>query len=847
MTSSNATSLQLSTKATGDGRRIVPDGIQTVAVIGNYLPRRCGIATFTTDLCDSLASQFPHLGCVAIPVNDTPEGYEYPPRVRFELQEDEPDSYRSAAEFLNLNGTDIVCLQHEFGIFGGPAGSHVLALLRDLRMPVVTTLHTVPHRPDPLYRRVLAEVVELSDRVTVMSRRGRKFLRGIYGVPEGKIDLIPHGTPDVPFAESDPFKDQFGIEGNFVLLTFGLLSPNKGIEYVIEALPSIVERHPNVVYLVLGATHPHVQRADGESYRAFLQRLARSLGVQDHVVFHDRFARSKELLRFIGAADVYVTPYLERDQIVSGALAYTVAAGKAVVSTPYWYARELLADGRGVLVPFRDPGAIAEAIQRLIEREPEREAMRERAYRYGRSMIWAAAARRYMETMERALEGRAHRPRPLVPAQSASGSPGELLPASGDRKELLAASGDLRELPPASGHGRELPPAWAGQRELPPTNLGHLARLTDSTGLIQHAVFDVPNYQEGYTTDDNARALIVAVLLEEFGRSEEAPVFEPGSRYLAFLWYAFHHGTRRFRNVLAFDRSWREEIGSEDSHGRALWALGVVLGRSRHPGRRGVAARLIDQALAAVPTFKWLRPAAFTLLGLDDYLKRFPGDRRARYTLRLLAERLVEAYRGCRGDDWRWFEDRLTYANAKLPHALLVAGARLCEEDMTQAGLEALDWLTDVQRGEAGQFVPIGTHGFYRRGGGRARFDQQPLEAQATVSACLAAHRVTREERWRTEAWRAFEWFLGRNDLGLPLYDPSTGGCQDGLHPDRVNQNQGAESTLAFLQSLLELRRLEEIGWAGEAAPAARRDVTARRPRGRKKRKRKVPRGAGVA
>jgi glycosyltransferase involved in cell wall biosynthesis len=747
--------------------------IRRIAVIGNYLPRRCGIATFTTDLCESLVAADPALSCFAIPVNDTPEGYPYPPRVRFEIEQNELSSYQRAADFLNINNVDLVCLQHEYGIFGGPAGSHILALLRELRMAVVTTLHTVLREPDEHQRHVMLELAERSDRLVVMSNRAVEFLREIYGVPEEKIDVIPHGIPDVPFVDPNFYKDQFGLQGKIVALTFGLLSPNKGIEYVIQALPEVLERFPNVVYVVLGATHPHVRLREGESYRLSLERLARACGVAGHVIFHNRFVSLEELVEFIGAADIYITPYLNPAQIVSGTLAYTVGAGKAVISTPYWYAEELLADGRGVLVPFRDSHALAAAMIRLLEDEAGRHAMRKRAYLAGREMIWPRVAERYLECFQRAREQRSYRPRPAFQAITLSQRSGEL----------------------------------------PEIKTDHLRALTDDTGLLQHAVFTVPNYSNGYTTDDNARALEAAVLLEESGAR---PL--PGERYLAFLWYAFNAERGRFHNELSYERRWLDEVGSEDCHGRALSALGLVLGRSRNAGLRGLAGRLFDMALPAVVNFRSPRACAFCLIGIHHYLRRFPGDRAAQNARETLAARLMELWKSYSAPDWPWFEPILAYSNASLPHGLLLAGEDMGRPDMVRTALEALSWLTEVQRAGGNHFVPIGSNGFYPRGGTRARFDQQPVEAQVTVSACLAAWRVTGDERWKEEAQRAFEWFLGRNDLGLPLYDPATGGCRDGLHPDRVNQNEGAESTLAFLLSLLEMREAFAVIDAGSHA-----------------------------
>lgn len=742
-------------------------------LVGNHVPRQCGIATFTTDLCDALGRELRDAECTVLPVNDIPGGYSYPNRVRFELSQDDISSYRAAADFLNISNVDVVCLQHEYGIFGGVAGSHILALLRELRMPLVTTLHTVLDKPDEHQRAVLEEIASLSDRLVVMTNRGAEFLRDIYNVPESKIDIIPHGIPDVPFVDPSFYKDQFGLEGKKVLLTFGLLSPNKGIEYVIEALPSVVARHPDVVYIVVGATHPNVQRHDGESYRLSLHRLARNLGVDRHVSFHGRFVSLEELTQFLGAADVYVTPYLNPAQIVSGTLAYAVGCGKAVVSTPYWHAEELLADGRGVLVPFRDSKQLAARLIELFDDDLLRQSMRKRAYLYARDMTWSSVARAYARTFAAAREQRMRTPRTAFVATMLADRPAEV----------------------------------------PDLNVEHLVRLTDPTGILQHATFSVPNYSEGYTTDDNARAVRLAVLAGKSGK----PV-PPVERYLAFLWHAYNPEAGRFRNFLRYDRHWEERIGSEDCHGRALWALGMLIGRSEDPGLRGLASRLFDQAVPATVAFSSPRAWASTLLGCHEYLKRFSGDRAVRSVRDALVSQLARLFRENHSQDWMWFEDIVSYANALLPHAMLVSGADLNRDDLVEIGLKTLRWLVEIQTSEDDCFSPIGSNGFYRRGGVRARFDQQPIEAGEMVSACLAASRLTKDAHWQRAAQRAFEWFLGRNDLKLSLYDSRTGGCRDGLHSDRVNQNEGAESTLAFLTALIEMTQSAHI-----SDPAGRR------------------------
>ena len=750
-------------------REATGGSIKRVAFVGDYLPRQCGIATFTTDLCEAIAAGHPEASCIALPVNDIEGGYAYPPRVRFELTEKDIRSYSRAADFLNINNVDLVCLQHEFGIYGGRAGSHLLALLHELRMPIVTTFHTILRDPDPDQQRVLKEVAALSGRLVVMSERGREFLQKIYGVQPEKIDFIPHGIPDVPFVDPSFHKDLFGVEGKTVLLSFGLLSASKGFETVIAALPAILTRHPNVVYIILGATHPQVVRNEGETYRLSLQWLAHEKGVEGQVIFYNRFVSLEELVEFIGAADIYITPYLNEAQITSGTLAYTLGAGKAVISTPYWYAEEMLAEGRGVLVPFHDPATLAEQVIDLLDNEPKRHAMRKRAYLFGRAMVWPQVARNYMESFERARAEHRHFTPPGFAVKPLDKRPGEL----------------------------------------PPLKLDHLHLMTDDTGMLQHASFTIPNYREGYSIDDNARALIVSTYLEELGSGE---AFELASRYLAFIGYAFNTETGRFRNFMDFQRNWLEKSGSDDSHGRTLWALGTVLGRSNTPALQSMAGWVFEQALPVILKTTSPRAWAFALIGIHEYLRRFEGDRGANQVRDELAGRLLTLYENSRSDEWCWYEAGLTYCNAVLPQALLMCGQWIPDNAMTEAGLESLHWLADLQRADAagGHFVPIGSNGFYQRGSERARFDQQPVEAQTMASACLEAYRSTGDESWRKEARRAFEWFLGRNDLNLPVYDPTTGGCRDGLHPDRPNENQGAESTLAFLQTLLELRLAEE-------------------------------------
>jgi len=742
--------------------------IRKIAFLGDYLPRKCGIATFTHDLRKAMAEQYPETESFVVPVNDLAEGYEYPAEVRFEFNEIDLDSYRRTADYLNFSNADVVCLQHEYGIYGGPSGSFILALLRDLRIPVVTTLHTILQNPSADQRRVLQELSLLSARLVVMSERGSKMLREIYGVPGEKIDLIAHGILDMPFVDSNFYKDQFGVEGKQVLLTFGLLSPNKGIENVLRALPEVVKKCPNLVYIILGATHPTLVREQGEAYRLTLERLAKDLGIKRHVSFYNRFVDQEELKVFLGVADLYITPYLNAAQATSGTLAYAFGCGKAVISTPYWHAEELLADGRGVLVPFGDSPAMTQAILGLLEDDNRRHAMRKRAYLLGREMIWSKTAERYMASFECARRN----------------------PTSPSIRRLGMRTLDEERL------------------ELPGLRLDHLQRMSDSTGIYQHAIYSLPDFHHGYCIDDNARALIATVQMEVL-ELEGPELYRLSEIYASFMQFAFNPDSRRFRNFMGYDRRWLETEGSEDSQGRTLWALGTCAGRSKHRHLQVWAAQMFERALPSVLEAKSPRTWAYSLLGIYEYFRRLSGDRIAAQARDMLTERLIDIFDRTATDEWPWFEGSLSYANALLSHVLILSGRWADHAKAFDIGLRSLRWLVSVQKAPQGHFRPIGSEGFYVRGGRRADFDQQPIEAHTTISACLEAYRSTNDETWHDEARIAFEWFLGRNDLGLSLYDSTTGGCCDGLHVDRVNQNQGAESTLAYLIALGEMELLE--------------------------------------
>ncbi|HBA85209.1 MAG TPA: glycosyl transferase family 1 [Verrucomicrobia bacterium] len=751
-----------------DEVKTTSQSINNIAFLGNYLPRHCGIATFTTDLCEAISSVKLDSTCFAVAMNDRPEGYTYPQRVRFEIEANRREQYELAADYINLSQADVVCLQHEYGIYGGKAGHYLLPLLRQLRAPLVTTLHTVLADPEPEQRRVLSELVAISDRLIVMSPRAEEYLKTIYQAPESKIRMIHHGIPDLPFIDPNFYKDLFGAEGRKLLLTFGLLAPNKGIEYVIDALPRIVAQYPETLYIILGATHPHVRRDQGEQYRMFLQQRVRELGLDQHVRFHNRFVEMKELCEYLGAADLYITPYLGENQIVSGTLAYSMGSGKAVVSTPYWYAVDMLAEDRGRVVPFRNSESISEIILDLLKNEADRHAMRKRAYQLGRSMIWSEVARRYLDVFEEVKLDRSQSPRPI----------GRL--SKRTRWEVL-----------------------------PELNPNHLLLLTDSVGIIQHASFNIPNPHHGYSTDDQGRALVVAVKASRMF-ADIANWNALASRYMAYLLYAFDSDSGRFGNILSYRREWDKPVSTEDTHAQAIWGLAHVVAYSLNEGHRAMSMQLLDQAIPSTTALDSPRAIAFSILAIQTYLQKYSGASRFRHERQELAHKLMDQFRANSGPDWPWPENSLTYGNARISQALIEAGQWLPDQEMLEAGLKALDWLDKLQISERGHFLPIGTEGWYTRNGVKARFDQQPIEAFTMIDACMTAYRTTRDERWLASAHRAFDWFLGRNDLQAPLYDDSTGGCYDGLHPDRVNQNQGAESTVVWLLSLLLMYEIQD-------------------------------------
>jgi glycosyltransferase involved in cell wall biosynthesis len=728
-----------------------------IALIGNSLPRRCGLATFTSDCHDALKKRFPEMRIDYYAMDDGADGIAYPPGIHTIAQND-PIAYSAAARDIEASGAEAIWLQHEFGIFGGPAGGHVLRLLERTTVPVLTMLHTVLETFEPEQERVFRAVVERSSQVVVMAKKAREILLERYGVDNAKVNIIPHGVPDRPYVEPDSMKAAFGLEGRKALLTFGLLAPDKGIDHMIRAMPAIVERHPDASYIVLGATHPNLVRQEGDKLRESLVALAEELGVADNVRFIDRFVDLPELLDRLQATDIYVTPYMNPLQVTSGTLSYAVAMGKPVVSTPYIHATEILADDHGVLVPFSDSNALAEAVGGLLDDDVARSRHAALAYERGRGMIWNECARK----------------------------------AGG----LLARARDSRIAQFPIRHDFAL---------LAP-DISAVARMSDGTGMMQHGIFSVPDRNHGYCLDDNARALLLMSQAEDIN-----PVIRDRwtATYAAFVQHAWNPDAGRFRNFMRYDRSWCEEIGSEDSFGRAVWALGVTARDATQQQYRDWAGHLLDQCLPHAGELGSPRARAFVMLGCAALIE-VRGNKvpLARELLEQSGFQLLALLHEARRPDWAWFEAMLAYDNARLPEALLRAGAILQDRAFIECGLATLDWIVTQQTAPDGHFRAVGSESFGRTYAQPLPFDQQPLEAQGTIEACEAALAVDPALRWHDRAEAAYRWFLGQNDLDQPLATVQDGGCFDGLMPHGVNRNQGAESILALQLASCAMKRV---------------------------------------
>ncbi len=729
-----------------------------LAYIGTYPPRVCGIGTFTMNLYESMvtntdSSEDPVDGFI-VAINDNEQSYNYPEEVKLIIRQEYQRDYLEAAKYINLSGADVCILEHEFGIFGGQNGIYILPLLYRLEIPLVVTLHTIVKKPSYNEKAVMQEICKMANKIIVMSHKAIEFLIDIYDVEEEKIVFIEHGVPDIQYSQEQT-KKEFKLTNKKLLLTFGILSRNKGIETVLKALPKVVEKHPNILYVVLGKTHPNVIRHSGEEYRNYLQLLTKKLNLSNHVVFINEFINQKELFKYLSASDIYITPYLNEAQITSGTLSYAVGVGSAVISTPYWHAVELLDDERGELFNFNDSEQLAQILLELLDNPEKLKKLRKKAFDYGRTITWPKSGDKYISLVKQILNVN---PEVLVKKETA------------------------------------IDPLM-----LPPFSLDHIKRLTDDTGIIQHAKFGIPNLKEGYCLDDNARALLMVLMTYRQKKDKLALNLAP--IYLSYIHY-MQNKDGTFRNFLSFNRNFLDEVGSEDSFGRTIWALGYLLYNPPNDAYYQTSKLIFFNAAPNFEKLQSIRSIANTMLGISYYLKSNPTDDSMKETLASLSDKLIKHYQENSTPDWKWFELLLAYDNGMLPLALLHAAEILNNDKIAAIALESANFLTEVLLKD-GYLSIIGNEKWYENGGERSLFAQQPVDALAMVLMYRQAFQLTKDREFLAKLFTCFLWFLGENDIRMTLFDFETNGCCDGIENYGVNRNQGAESSLAYLISHL--------------------------------------------
>jgi len=730
-----------------------------IVCIGNYPPRECGIATFTKDLVDSLTKNRKEKDCkndvYVVALNDRDQSYNYSDDVKFIIREDHQKDYLEAAKYINYSGADVCILQHEFGIFGGEDGIYILPLVHRLKIPLIVTLHTVLESPSYNEKAIVQEIGKKSEKIVVMSKKAIEFLTKIYKIPEEKIELIYHGTPDYDFSERKVYKENLHFKDKKILFTFGLLSRNKGIETVIQALPKVIERYSRIIYVVAGKTHPNVLRLSGEEYRNYLIRLIEKNHLKNYIHFYNHFLNNKNLYKYLTAIDIYIAPYLNKAQITSGTLAYAVGAGAAVISTPFWHAEELLADGCGQLFDFGDSNALADILIKLLENPLELRKLRKKAYDFGKKTSWSVIGIKYLDL--------------------------------------------IYNLPKVYIQIEESEESIINLSSLPKFSLDYINVLTDNTGIFQHAKYNVPNLKEGYCLDDNARALLMALMA--YRQRKDKLALEVMPVYLSYIYYMQNEdGT--FRNFLGFNRDYLDKIGSEDSFGRTIWALGYLVRFSPNEAYFQMGKEMLSKACPHYRRLKSIRGISNTIIGICHYLHRFPGDENYYNLLIDLTYKIINKYKTENSDDWQWFEPMLVYDNGIIPLSLFHAYEIIRDQKILEVAKESMEFLESLTFKEDCLSL-IGNNKWYKKGGKRSQYAQQPIDAMAMVLMFYQAFVVTKDKKYIEKTYTSFKWFLGDNDLRIPLYDFETKGCNDGLESYGVNRNQGAESTLSYLIAYL--------------------------------------------
>ena len=736
-----------------------------IVYIATYPPRECGIGTFTSNLFKSLLAVQKNseekLEGFVVALSDNDFIYKYPEEVKLTIRQDYQEDYLKAVKYINLSGADVCILQHEFGIFGGHSGVYILPLLHRLEIPLVVTLHTILKAPSYNEKAVLKEICKMAYKIVVMSHKAVEFLVNIYDVRKEKIALIEHGVPDIQYSPKKS-KKEFKLVDKKVLLTFGFIGRSKGIETVIKALPLVVEKYPELIYIVLGKTHPNVLRHSGEEYRVFLHRLVKNLQLEDHVVFLNEFINEEDLFKYLYACDMYITPYLNEAQITSGTLSYAVGVGAAVLSTPYWHAAELLAGGRGRLFNFNDSVELAESIIELFDDPEKLNMLKLKACEFGKKITWPKTGEKYLALTEEIVR-----------------EAGPIIARKETEPDLLI---------------------------LPPFSLAHINRLTDDTGIIQHAKFGIPNLKEGYCLDDNARALLMVLMA--YNQKKDMRALELSPIYLSYIHY-MQNTDGTFRNFLSFNRIFLDEVGSEDSFGRTIWALGYLLGNAPNDAYYQTGKLIFFNASPNFEKLKSIRGIANTMIGISYYLKSNPSDDSMTERLRNLAYVLIKHFNENNTPDWNWFESLLAYDNGILPLALLHSAEILNEDHITKIAIESMIFLTDHTLNDNYLSI-IGNEKWYKKNGERSIFAQQPIDAMAMVLMYHQAYFLTKDKEYLNKLYTSFLWFLGENDLRMSLFDFETNGCCDGFESYGVNRNQGAESSLAYLISHLTVLQAYE-------------------------------------
>ncbi|MFX1376315.1 MAG: glycosyltransferase [Promethearchaeota archaeon] len=721
-----------------------------ILYMATYPPRECGIATFTKDLMEAMDKKFaPFIKSKILVINNNADNnYENIKEVLFDIADNDISAYKKAAKRVNkIDSIRLINIQHEFGIFGGEYGNYLIKFLEIVKKPVVISFHTIIPNPEDKLKKIVRILAKKSSYLIVMSKKGIEILRKEYGIKK-EIFLIHHGTPTISFNRSIKEKKAMGIEDKIVMSSFGLINSGKGYEYVIESLTDVVKEYPNILYLIIGETHPVVRKNEGEKYRNFLEEKVKEFNLEKNLKFYNRYMTLEEIVKFLQATDIYISSNLNPNQIVSGTLAYAIACGKAIISTPFIYAKDIITPERGILVKFRDPNSYANALEIMLSNPSLRKEMERNNYSFSRRMIWPNVAISHYNLFKR-----------VIP--------------------------DLEKC----------------EMSYPEIKFDHIKNLTDDFGIIQFANYAKPDKSSGYTLDDNARALLACTLYYQLFKDKNT--LKLIKIYLNFIKYVNVDDSKLY-NFVNYKKIVNLKQWSEDAHGRAIMALGYLIATRNIPIELRVGAEIIfKKAKKAIDKIRSPRAISFILIGLYFYnvLKNSEVIR-----IKKLADYLTQLYKDCRSEEWNWFETYLTYSNSKLPEVLFLCYKTTKDDKYLKIAKESLNFLISITFKD-GIFAPVGQNGWYHKNGHNSSHDQQPVDVASMVQTLIIAYDTTKENRYMKLAMEAFNWFLGRNSLNQEVYNNLTGGCHDGIGEYSLNMNQGAESSISYLFARLLLQK----------------------------------------